>query len=119
MGNTIEVNAAFIKKDITLVAPNGGRLLLTPPINKEYWLARVPVSDTQSVVAFPKFGTIGIGFQVEEDWNTNLPYTLSAEKIYEHIRDNKGDDAITDDACLIAISLLQSFFADQEARDDA
>lgn len=65
-------------------------VLVTPPIGEDYWIMRVPVSDKQAVVCFPKFFTIGIGFQNETDWNTNLPYTGDAEDIFRHIAHNKG-----------------------------
>src|SRR5262245_46493288 len=71
-------------------------LLLTPPINEDYWEYRVRVSDTQSIVGFPKFGTIGVGFAVEEDWNTNLPYSCGVDELWDHISYNKGDDSISD-----------------------
>lgn len=81
--------------------------MLTPPIGKEYWLFRVPLSDTQAIVAFPKFGTLGVGFQREKDWNTNLPYICNTQEIFDHISHNKGDDAITDSDCIAAIKLIQ------------
>lgn len=85
----------------------GGALAMTPPIDEDYWLYRVRLSDTQAIVGFPKFSTIGIGFAREEDWNTNLPYTCSAEDIWRHIAHNKGDDAIPDASCLAAIRMIQ------------
>lgn len=90
-----------------LTAPGGGSILMTPPIGEDYWAYRVRLSDTQAVVGFPKFATIGIGFAVEGDWNTNLPYTCENEKILSHIGHNKGDDAISDDDVLAAIRLIQ------------
>ena len=91
---------------------NGGTLMITPPIDEEYWLFRVPVSAKQAVVAFPKFCTLGIGFQVEEqDWNTNLPYTCEAEEIANHIKENAqvaGDDETPEFNTVVrAIMLLQ------------
>ena|ERR1051325_2782975 len=82
-------------------------LAITPPLDQDYWVMRVPVSAQQAIVCFPKFFTIGIGFQREEDWNTNLPYTCPAEEIFQHIAHNKGDDAIPDEQCVNAIRLLQ------------
>jgi len=90
---------------------NGHRVLLTPPIGEGYYLMRVPVSEGQAVVCFPKFGIIGIGFEKEEDWNTNLPHSFDAEQILKHIRHNKGDDSIPDERCLEAIRLLQQAIA--------
>ena len=87
--------------------PVVGNLMFTPPIDDDYWRWRVVVGDGQAIVGFPKFATIGIGFAVEDDWNTNLPYTQSAEAIFEHIKHNKGDDAIPDERCLTAIRMVQ------------
>ena len=63
-------------------------VFITPPINEEYWTFRVQVSGDNAIVAFPKFTGFGVGFQHEEDWNTNLPYTCSTEEIYQHIKHN-------------------------------
>lgn len=84
-----------------------GPIMLTPPVGDDYWAYRVRVANGQAVIGFPKFGTIGIGFAVEEDWNTNLPYTCEAAEIYEHIKHNAGNDAITREVCLAAIELIQ------------
>jgi hypothetical protein len=84
-----------------------GMIMITPPIDEDYWLFRVGVSDTQGIVCFPKFCTFGIGFQVEEDWNTNLPYTCDAKEIYNHIKCNKGDAKISAATCIEAIKMIQ------------
>lgn len=81
--------------------------MITPPINENFWIMRVPLSKTQAVVAFPKFSVIGIGFQKETDWNTNLPSGTCAIEIYEHIKHNKGDAKIPRGACIEAICMLQ------------
>lgn len=85
-----------------------GRVMVTPPIDEDYWLMRVRVSDRQSIIGFPKFGTIGIGFAIEEDWNTNLPYQCDAQEIYRHIQHNKGDPKIPKARCIEAIAMIQS-----------
>ncbi len=94
-----------------------GPIMMTPPVGeKGYWHYRVRLTDKQSIVGFPKFGTIGIGFEVEdEDWNTNLPYTQPAEKIFSHIKKNRGDDSISDEDCIRAIEMIQA--AVREDRD--
>lgn len=84
-----------------------GALVFTPPINEDYWAYRVRVADGQAIVGFPKFSSIGIGFAVEEDWNTNFPYTCDAEEIYEHIEHNRGDETITREVCVAAIRMIQ------------
>lgn len=89
---------------------------MTPPLDENYWAYRVRLSDTQAIVGFPKFFMIGIGFAQEEDWNTNLPYTSTAADIFDHIRHNKGDDAISDADVVTAIELVQKAIrADLEA----
>lgn len=105
----VERNAAVLPAEpiYSTGKPGGGLVLMTPAIDDTYWLWRVRLSEKQAVVAFPKFLTIGIGFQVEEDWNTNLPYMIDAEAIFEHIKDNKGDTTISDEDCIAAIRLLQ------------
>jgi hypothetical protein len=85
-----------------------GPAMLTPAIDEDYWTYRVRLSNKQAVVGFPKFMTIGIGFAVEEDWNTNLPYTCGTDKIAEHIAHNKGDDSISDEDVRAAIALVQA-----------
>lgn len=86
----------------------GGKVLITPPIDEDWWLFRVKLSDTQAIVGSPKFGVIGVGFAQEEDWNTNLPSSCGTAEIYEHIKHNKGDDNITDAQCLQAIAMIQA-----------
>ena len=91
--------------DKTVVA---GPAMITPAVDEDYWSYRVKLSDTQAVVGFPKFGTVGIGFaQEEEDWNTNLPYTCTTEEIARHIMRNKGDESITTFDVVCAISMIQ------------
>lgn len=110
---TIEINSKFVdKQPVVKGEAKPGKptpvILTTPPVDQDYWLFRVPVSNKQAIVGFPKFLTIGIGFQVEAaDWNTNLPYTIDAKQIFDHIRANKGDDSIPDELCLKAIELVQ------------
>ena len=88
-------------------SPVIGPIMMTPSVGEDYWTYRVQLTDKQAIIGFPKFFTIGIGFAAEEDWNTNFPYTTDAEKIYEHIKHNAGDAAITREMCLEAIRLIQ------------
>lgn len=80
---------------------------LTPEVNEDYWEYRVVLSDKQAIVGFPKFFTIGIGFAVEEDWNTNLPYSSDTNDIFEHIKHNRGDENISDEDIITAIGMVQ------------
>lgn len=86
-----------------------GPVAVTPRgIGADYWSYRVQLSETQAIVAFPKFFTVGIGFAQEEDWNTNFPWTMGTLEIFNHIAHNKGDDTISDGRCILAIQLIQA-----------
>lgn len=88
--------------------PLAPSMLVTPPLDETFWLWRVPVSRDQAIVAFPKFGTVGCGFQHEhDDWNTNLPISCSSEEIYNHIKRNKGDRNIKKADCIKAIEIIR------------
>lgn len=104
---TIEINQKRLPTQPILKLSDGAIAMVTPPIDEDYWLFRVKLSDNQAVVAFPKFGTFGIGFQHEDDWNTNLPYSCPAAEIWDHIKHNKGDDSIPDCQVVAAIIMLQ------------
>ncbi len=103
-----EPNLVMERKDQANATPVIGPIMLTltPPIDESYWAYRVKVSERQAILAFPKFGTIGIGFAAEDDWNTNLPYTIAADEIFKHISHNKGDDSIPDQDCITAIEMI-------------
>lgn len=90
-------------------------MMMTPAIGPDYWSYRVMLGD-QAILAFPKFATIGIGFALEEDWNTNLPWSCEAEEIFAHIKHNKGSDAISDEVCIEAIRLIQAAIAEDGHR---
>lgn len=114
---TVEINQKFAQANDSIKLGAGAHLMVTPPLNEDYWLFRVKLFEGQAIVGFPKFNTIGIGFAQEEDWNTNLPYTCDAEMIYNHIKHNKAYDDIPDDECLEAIRLIQQA-ATQLSRSD-
>jgi len=102
------------EQDDTSLFFGDGLAVTTPDINEDYWSYRVRLTETQAVIGFPKIGTIGIGFAVEDDWNRNLPYrTKTAEEIAAWIAPNKGDDSIRDEDVLAAVRLIQ-----QAARED-
>lgn len=98
----LEINQALIEDP-----SQGNAIMITPPIGEDYWIFRVNVYKDQYVQAFPKFGTIGIGFSKEEDWNCNLPYTQDAERIAEHIWHNRLYKKITKKALILGIKILQ------------
>lgn len=107
---SIEVNSTTVRDKAPLKIPGGPILMVTPPINEDYWLYRVQLKHGQSVVVFPKFGVLGCGFAIEEDWNTNLPLLSSSpERLFDHIKRNKEFDDISDDECIAAIAALQEF----------
>jgi len=81
----------------------------TPPVGEDYyWVFRVKLSPKQAIIAFPKFNTFGVGFQKETEmgWNTNSPYYLDAEKIYNHIKENNRNIKKSD--CIEAIRMIQA-----------
>jgi hypothetical protein len=92
-----------------------GAFMVTPPVNEDYWEYRVRLTETQAIVGFPKFFTIGVGFSVEEDWNTNLPFTCDTDEIFQHIKHNKGDDSIPDEDVRAAIRMVQDAAAAERA----
>lgn len=100
------------------MTPDFGGIMMTPMIDEDYWLYRVRLSETQAINAFPKFNTIGIGFAVETDWNTNLPYTCLTDEIFNHIAHNKGDDSISDEDCLKAIEMLKKAIKQGQAQQE-
>lgn len=104
---TLEVNQEFVAANTTFSVPGVASLVVTPPLDEDYWLFRVKLHNDQAMLGFPKFGVIGVGFAQEEDWNTNLPSGCDADKIYKHIKHNKKYDEITDEMCLEAIKLIQ------------
>ena len=85
----------------------GGMIAATPILSDDYWNYRVVLSNSQALIGFEKFGTIGIGFAIEEDWNTNLPYTSDAKRIFDHIKHNKHDPSIPDNDVIKAIKMIQ------------
>jgi hypothetical protein len=99
----LEINPSHVDRSPRLGPAH--ELIMTPPIGEDYWAYRVAVSDNQAVIGFKKFGMIGIGFQYEEDWNTNLPSSSQAEEIYEHIKHNSL--GAPKDECIAAIKLIQ------------
>lgn len=103
---TVEFNTRFQRADDTFVIGKAVAMI-TPPVGQDYWLFRVKLFKDQAIIAFPKFSTIGIGFAIEDkNWNTNLPYSLYPEQIYDHIRVNKKYDEISKEDCIQAIKLV-------------
>ena len=84
----------------------GGFLAITPPIDEDYWSYRVQVGGGQAIVGFPKFSTVGVGFAVEGDWNTNLPFRCHTDDIWHHIKHNRGAATATDDEIKRAIDMV-------------
>jgi hypothetical protein len=101
----LECNSGIVDQSPIMVG--GIQVLITPPLDENYWMFRVKLSKSQAILGFPKFGTIGVGFAKERDWNTNLPYTCEAETIFSHIKHNKGRGNIADSDCLKAIRMVQ------------
>lgn len=91
-------NVLNIKGETVVAYPHGG---------KNNWLFRVMVSDTQAVIGFRKFFTIGIGFMLEKSMNTNLPHECPVKYIFDYIAENKGSDLIPDERCIAAVRLVK------------
>jgi len=111
----LEVNPDYIPKSPGFNL-GGLNVMITPPIGEDYWCLRVKLTNKQSIIGFTKFSTIGIGFAVETDWNTNLPYQCDTEEIYNHIEHNRGDSKITKAMCLEAIKMIQT--ASKKMKED-
>lgn len=109
----LEVNLNNIPNDAAAERLKSQGILITPPIDKDYWIVRINLFDDQYVQAFPKFGTIGIGFAIEDDWNTNLPYTSEADHIRKHIWHNRRYIAIKKKRTNRAISMIQDFLKEK------
>jgi hypothetical protein len=90
------------------IKTNGGIIMFTPDIDKDYYIMKVNLYKDQALVAFPKFGLIGVGFALESDWNTNLPYQTDTERLYNWIKRNKKYRAITKQTCLEGLKMLQA-----------
>lgn len=103
----VEVNKDFVQRN-THVKIGENAVLSSVLPDENYWLFRVKLHADQSIVAFPKHGMIGIGFAEEEDWNTNLPSTIDAQEIFDHIKHNKKYSEIPDDDCIKAIQMIQA-----------
>jgi hypothetical protein len=104
---TVEFNSKFQKDNDEFII-NDTKIMITPKLDKDYWIFRVRLHEDQSVIAFPKFSTIGIGFAIEEsDWNTNLPASINAESICDHIWENHKYESITKEMVVNAIKMLQ------------
>jgi len=102
----LEVNEKIVDKT-PILKGGGAYIMMTPTLGEDYWAFRVKLYKNQALLAFPKFGTIGIGFAQEEDWNINLPYAAPTEKIYNHIKHNKKYKQITKAQVIKAIKMLQ------------
>jgi hypothetical protein len=93
----VEFNPAVLKHEDPSSA-----VMLTPALDEDFWLMRVPLTEHQALVVFPKFGVMGCGYQHEEaDWNTNLPLDGRRDynyhlKLVTHINANRIRDCETD-----------------------
>lgn len=85
----------------------GHGVSLTPALDEYYWSYRVYLTEGQAVIGFPKFGIIGIGFALEEDWNTNLPSSMPTDEIVSHIWKNAGNPSITKAMVTAAVVMIQ------------
>lgn len=105
----VEYNPKFKMAGEAIV---GKDVVAFPPqlFEDNYYICFVQITTKQAILLFTKFFTCGIGFLHEVDWNTNLPYTSSAEDIYKHIRHNRLNAKRKE--CTEAIRMLQEFAKD-------
>jgi len=104
----LEINEQYVTDADKEGIIAGGRIMITPAIgDADYWKYRVKLSRTQSIIGFPKFGCIGIGFMKEKNWNKNLPSDCDADELYNHIKENKGRSKISDEDCITAIQMIK------------
>lgn len=113
----LEMNGQFPEDSPELKKLAERGIMLTPAIKPDRWLFRVKLSEKNAIVGFPKFTTIGIGFQHEEDWNTNLPFSCPSDEIWKHIRHNKADAKIRKPNGLKAIQMIREAAAVYLKRD--
>ena len=118
----LEVNQKFVDGDKNIFKFGNSTVMVTPPLDEDYWQFRVMVDKDQAIVGFPKFSSIGIGFAKEDDWNTNLPSDTPTNELWNHIKRNKYFASIPDDVCIRAIKMVQKaageFFRAQKEMED-
>ncbi len=111
----LEMSELYYQPDKSTVGNTN--IMITPPLGDDNWVYRVMVSEKQAIVGFKKFMTMGIGFMIESyDWNRNLPWSHDTMDLWEHIKENKGDDSISDTECVKAIEMIQDVV--KENKDD-
>jgi hypothetical protein len=94
----------------------GDLFLICPDVGPEYWVFRVKLVKDQAIVAFPKFGLLGIGFAEEgENWNCNLPIDCrhtdeDFAEIWHHIKRNKKYPSITKKMVIEALKLIRKAY---------
>jgi hypothetical protein len=109
----LEINARNVRDKEAEERMLASGIMITPAIDEDYWILRVKLFEDQYINAFHKFSTIGIGFAIEDDWNTNLPYTCDAEKIWNHIKHNRRYIAIKKKRTCRAIRMIQDYIIEQ------
>ena len=118
----LEVNQKFVDGDKNKFRFGRAIVMVTPPLDEDYWQFRVKVDKDQAIVGFPKFSSIGIGFAKEDDWNTNLPSDTPTNELWNHIKRNKYFASIPDEICIKAIKMVQKaageFFRAQKEMED-
>ena len=118
----LEVNQRYIDPEKSKFQLGRATVLVTPPLDEDYWQFRVKVDKDQAIVGFPKFSSIGIGFSKEDDYNTNLPSDTPTNKLWNHIKRNKYFTSIPDEICIRAIKMVQKaateFFRAQKEMED-
>jgi hypothetical protein len=97
------------QKDNTMFIESGRKqVIIAPIVNEGYWLYRIKLYKDQSLIAFPKIGTLGVGFSQEEDFNRNLPFSVPPKYLMAHIWINRKYKQITKKLILEAIEMLRT-----------
>ena len=102
----LDVNEKYVRESPSVRLGNAV-VMVNPPVGVDYWVFKVRLYEDQAMIAFPKFGQMGISFLREERRNINLPAMSSAEDIWEHIKPNKKYMQITKKMGIKAIQMLQ------------
>ena len=108
----LEVNQKYIDPEKSKFKLGKATVMVTPPLDEDYWQFRVMVDKDQAIIGFPKFSSIGIGFAKEDDWNTNLPSNTPTNELWNHIKRNKYFASIPDEICIRAIKMVQKAAAE-------
>lgn len=95
-------------EDTTRVAVTGREqaFIMTPQLTPDYWTYRVALSNGNAIVAAPEFGTLGIRYQIEDEYNVTNRWDYTANEIEALIRRNRPANTTREEA-MSAIRKIQ------------